>query len=177
MHARELSSADAGRAVLDQFGIANRLQHVRRFIWRGGHLTFEVQARDERASVWYQLQATWPAPILDRSVGEAPPNTETSPKTNALRRAAEPIVEGRWSLGSRGYLLRVGIDLAIPSAIFIRAARFEAFVPYMGRPPAQVDQAVDASLTSYINGFLDAARPVPEAEAADAERLRRLGLA
>jgi hypothetical protein len=172
-----LELADAGtvihaaRGVLDRFGIANRLQHVRRYIWRAGSLRFQVRANGTQPDVCYELTAEWDAPVLEpaRSTGPAAANS-------AIERHARPIVDGRWIRGTAGYVLRVGIDLAVPSAMYIKANRLQSFVPFVGRPGAQVEHAINLDLSAYVTGFLSTALPVPEAARADAEHLRRLGL-
>jgi hypothetical protein len=69
--------------------------------------------------------------------------------------------------------LRVGIDLAVPSAIYVRGDRLHSFVPFRGRPSDQVEVALQNDLTAYVHAFLSTRRPVPEARAADARQLRR----
>jgi hypothetical protein len=175
------SVVQAARAVLDRFGVANRLQHVRRYVWRGGTLQFAVHAdRSQRPDVYYELSATWDAPVLERAPSTDAPTGTPRASTNAARSAIEhharPIVDGLWTRGSAGYVLRVGIDLAVPSAMYIKANRLQSFVPFVGRPDAQVEHAVHVDLNAYVTGFLSTARPVPEAARADAEHLRRLGL-
>jgi hypothetical protein len=93
--------------------------------------------------------------------------------TDALERSASPVVEGRWVRGTTGYLLRVGIDLAVPSAIYIRSGRVHFFVPFAGRPARDVEQAIQNDLAAYVNFFLRTYPTVPEARAADARRLPR----
>lgn len=88
-----------------------------------------------------------------------------------------PVLEGRWVRGSRGYELRVGIDLSTPSAVYIRSQRLLSLVPFLCRPAAQVEEALNAELAGYVDTFLGQFQPVPQAAALDAQRLRQLGLA
>jgi hypothetical protein len=158
------------RAILDDFDVGGRLKHIREFIWRGGTL----QLRADRSpagqvlDVSYALTAEWAAPVLQR-----PP----SPVTNGLVSWQRPVLEGRWVRGSHGYELRVGIDLSAPSAIYVRSQRPLSHVPFVGRPPAQVEDALNVELTAYVNAFLSQFLPVPQAAALDIQRLRDLGLA
>ena len=154
--------------VLSRFAIANRLLHVRNYVWRGGSLRFQMEPRPPReADVYYELEAHWDAPVLE----------PLAPTERGLERAARPVAEGRWTRGTARYRLRVGIDLGVPSAIYIKAStRLESFVPFHARPYDQVEHALDADLAAYVNAFLSHFRPVPEAAQADAEQLRELGL-
>jgi hypothetical protein len=86
------------------------------------------------------------------------------------------VVEGRWVTGRKGYELRVGIDLSIPSAIYIRSAFFHSHVPFLRRPSVEVEERLNVELTAYGNAFLDRYQPVPQASALAAEELRQLGL-
>ena len=87
------------------------------------------------------------------------------------------VVDGRWVRGSKGYDVCVGIDLAIPSLIYVRSPVFSSYVSFLGRPPAQVEDRLNVELTVYVNTFLSQCQPVPQATALDADRLRRLGVA
>jgi hypothetical protein len=167
--ARSQTAIQAARDILDRFGVAQRLQHVRRYIWRGGTLGFRVDARSSRPpDVYYELTAEWEAPLLER---------QAVPANGHIELATKPVAEGRWVRAKAGYALRVGIDLAVPIAIYVRGARRESFVPFVDRPHDLVEHAIDADMTAYINAFLSRSRPVPEASAADAARLRKLGIA
>jgi hypothetical protein len=153
--------AEQARQVLDQFDVPNRLQHVRRYVWRDGTLRFVVHDAPPRPpNVCYQLEARWPRAVLRRESA-----------ANGLERSASPVVEGRWVRGTTGYLLRVGIDLAVPSAIYIRSGRMQSFVPFAGRPARDVEQAIQNDLAAYVSFFLRTYPTVPEARAADARRL------
>jgi hypothetical protein len=142
--------AEEARAVLDRFRVADRLEHIRRFVWREGSLRLQSDGR----SVYYELEAHWPTAVLEPS---------PSPPDAGLERRSTPVVEGRWVRGVTGYVLRVGIDLAVPSAIFVRARGLSSFVPYAGRATDEVEQALHHDLTAYVNSFLSTSRPVPEA--------------
>jgi len=164
---RDVDSPTAARLVLDHFGVPARLQHVRQFVWRGGEL--RLDAVDDAArgtSVFYELAAQWESAVL---VEEA--------ARSGLLAVDATVVDGRWVRARTGYVLRIGIELAVPSAIFIRSDRQPlSFVPFLNRPAEQVEHALDADLRAYVNRFLDMRLPVPRAAAADAERLRRLGI-
>ncbi len=163
-------SVAAVRAVLDDFDVGGRLKHIREFIWRGGTLQLRAdrghagQVRD----VSYALTAEWAAPVLERT---------TSPIANGLVSWQRPVLEGRWVRGSSGYQLRVGIDLSAPSAIYIRSQRLLSHVPFVRRPAAQVEEALNRELRAYVNAFLSQSLPVPQAAELDIQRLRELGLA
>lgn len=164
-----VTSVEAARQVLDHFGIAPRLQHLRQFVWRGGSLRMYVDDNGLRLpNVCYALVAEWDTAVLE---------DVTPAQQPGLVRAQSPLVEGRWRRGRAGYVLRAGIDLAVPSAIYIRSDRHSSFVPFLGRPAAQVEQAVDADLAGYASTFLSTCLPVPQATAAAVARLRQLGLA
>ena len=164
MAGREASGAAAlmlveqARQVLDGFDVPNRLEHVRRYVWRDGTLRFVV----DDGHACYQLEAHWPAAVLE----------PLSSGAGLLTRRAS-VVEGIWVRGTAGYVLRVGIDLAVPSAIYVRGDRLHSFVPFRGRPSDQVEVALQNDLTAYVHAFLSTRRPVPEARAADARQLRR----
>jgi len=163
----EVARVELARQVLDRFAIGPRLQHLRQFVWRGGALRLEVSNDDdERRSpnVCYALVAEWDTAVLER---DTPPG---------LAPTSGSVVDGRWRRVRTGYVLRAGIDLGVPSAIYIRSAHHASFVPFVGRPPAQVEQAVDADLADYTSTFLSTCAPVPQAAAAGAARLRQLGL-
>jgi hypothetical protein len=161
----EVASIDAARQVLDRFAIGPRLQHLRQFVWRGGSLAFRVDDDGQRQpNVYYALVAEWDTAVLEDI--ELP----------GLARSGGTLVEGRWVRTRTGYELRAGIDLGVPSAIYIQSERHSSFVPYLGRPPDQVEQAVDNDLAGYAGAFLSLCLPVPQAAAAGAARLRQLGL-
>jgi hypothetical protein len=161
------SVVGAARAVLDRYGVAGRLHHVGEYIWRGGTLRLELEAADNRPpSVWYELRAQWAAPIFD-PLPTPPP---------ALTRADWPVLEGRWIRGSAGYVLRIGLDLGVPSAICIRSDRPLSNVPFLNRPRALVDQALGADVAAYVDWFLDTCQPVPQVARAAAQRLHQYGL-
>jgi hypothetical protein len=149
--------AEDARQVLDEFGVADRLEHIRRFVWREGSLRFQVEQR----SAYYELEAHWATAVL-----------EPSEATLAgLERGSTPVVEGRWVRGTTGYVLRIGIDLAVPSAIFLRSRGLSSFVPYAGRQHDAVEQALHTDLEAYVKWFLSACLPVPEARARDGQAL------
>jgi hypothetical protein len=153
---------EEARQVLDRFDVPNRLEHVRRYVWRDGTLRFQIDQHPLRPStVYYQLEAYWPTMILAPLPGGP----------DGLEHTRTPVVEGRWVRGTTGYVLRVGIDLAVPSAIYIRSRALQSFVPFVGRPADQVEHALQNDLTAYVNVFLSTCRPVPEARAADAKRV------
>jgi hypothetical protein len=129
--------------VLDRFAIAERLQHIRRFVWRGGTLRFATHG----ACAFYELEVQRQRSVLEPTPAARP----------GLERTTTPVVEGRWVQRSTSHVLRVGIDLAVPSAIFIRADRFHAFVPYAHRTRAEVERALQAELSAYVSGVLDSA--------------------
>ena len=147
-----------------------RLQHIREFIWRGG--TLQLRANRGHAGqaldVAYALTAEWPAAVLERS---------PSPGVTGLESWQHPVLEGRWIRGINGDELQVGIDVAAPSVIHIRSQRLLSHVPFVGRPPARVEDALNVELASYVNAFLSRCQPVPQAAALDAQRLRQLVLA
>ncbi|HEY1291719.1 MAG TPA: hypothetical protein VGJ60_01390 [Chloroflexota bacterium] len=159
-------AAQTVRAMLDQYDVGERLHHIREFIWRGGTLELQVArgADGQVVNVWYALTAEWPAVVLERD----------DCATQGIVSWNRPVVEGRWVQGRNSYELRVGIDLCSASAIYIRSQGFVSHVPFLNRPPEQVEQALTTELTSYVNAFLDHCSPVPQAAADDAQRLRRL---
>jgi hypothetical protein len=153
--------ADEARRVLDRFAVADRLQHVRHYVWRDGTLRFFVDTAPLRpVNVYYQLDASWPTAVL-----------RELPSAAGLELQSTRVVEGRWVRASTGYVLRVGIDLAVPSAIYIRSTALHSSVPFVGRPRAQVEHALQTDLQAYVDAFLSTCRPVPEARAAAAQRL------
>ena len=161
-------SVDALRAILDQFDIGGRLLHIRDFIWRGGALELRT-GTGRTLALEYALGATWPCAVLERTA---------EPVGNRLVTARQPVIEGRWVRGSNGYELCVGIDVAVPTAIYIRTQqRLLSHVPFVARPPWQVEAALHGELTAYADAFLRQHRTVPEASGADATRLRQLDLA
>jgi hypothetical protein len=162
------SSASAVCAVLDRFDVGGRLRYIRDFIWRGGTLELEVAggAESRAPDVWYALKAEWPAAVLERDEG---------PVGEGLVDTRSPVVEGRWVRSSSGYDLRIGIDLRVPAAIYIRSHGrvhgFASHVPFLGRSAERVERALNAELTTHVNVFLDHFQPVPQAAAAEARRL------
>lgn len=163
-------SPDNIRAILDEFDVGGRLRHIREFVWRGGAIQLHVNHREDGQAldVSYALTAEWPAPVLEQ---------EPSPASHALVGSRQPVLDGRWIRGTRGYELRVGVTLSTPSAIYLRSQRLLALVPFLSRPVAQVEEALNAELTTYVDTFLSQSQPVPHATAIDAQRLRQLGLA
>jgi hypothetical protein len=163
----DLSSADAVRTVLDRYDIGGRLQYIREFVWRGGALDLRVSrgSDGQMLNVWYALRAEWPAAVLER---------ENEPASQGLVSWRSPVVEGRWVRGTNRYELRVGIDLCVASAIYIRSQGFDSHVPFLGRHPEQVEHALNAELSTYMNAFLDHFQPVPQAADLEAQRLSRL---
>jgi hypothetical protein len=151
---------DEARRVLDLFDVPSRLEHVRRYVWRDGELRFAV----EGGNVYYELAAHWPAAVVVRLPSE--PGIQVRDK---------PVIESTWVRGTAGYVLRVGIDLQLPSAIYLKADGFHSFVPFAGRAPATVEQALQHDLEAYVNRFLSTRQPVPEARAAAARRLNLEG--
>jgi len=113
--------------------------------------------------VSYELSAQWPAPIFEPLASPVP----------ALAPAANPVVEGRWIRASAGYVLRIGLDLRVPSALFIRSARPLSTVPFLNRPDSLVENALAADLVAYAEWFLNTSVPVPQAVQAAAQRLHQ----
>jgi hypothetical protein len=166
-HEAAVGAIDAARDILDQFGVANRLRHVAEYVWRGGTLRLDIDEADSRPpSVCYELSARWPAPIFEPCASPAP----------GLIPAENSVLEGRWIRGSAGYLLRIGLDLRVPSAMFIRSDRPLSNVPLLHRSTALVESALAADLAAYVNWFLDTRAPVPQAVHAAEQRLRQYGL-
>ena len=163
------SSANAVRAILDRFDVGGRLRYIRDFIWRGGRVELQAAGDGEGdvLNAWYALRAEWPVAVLERDDGAA---------SEGLVDWRRPVVEGRWMRGSSGYELRVGVDLRVPTAIYVRSHGFVSHVPFLGRPAERVEHALNAELTAYVHAFLDRSLAVPQAEAADKRRLRDLGL-
>ncbi len=95
--------------VLDRFAVAERLQHIRRFVWRDGALRLCASP----SATFYELL-----------------------------------------LGHQA--LRVGIDAAVPWAIFIRGGRLNALVPYLHRAAADVEHALQTELQAYVSTALAA---------------------
>jgi len=161
-------SVQALRAILDQFDIGGRLLYIRDFVWRGGALELRAGTGDTLA-VEYVLGASWPCAVLERAA---------EPVSTRLVAARQPVIEGRWVRGSTGYELRVGIDVAVPSAMYIRSRqRLLSHVPFVARPAWQVEAALNGELTAYADAFLRHQPSVPDATAHDARRLRELDLA
>jgi hypothetical protein len=150
---------NTARAVLDAVGVPGRLRHVRDFVWREGNLTFRV----DDGGVAYELRAEWNVARL-----------EPTDAGGGLERRDSVVVEGRWTLGQAGYVLRVGIDFNVPSALYIRTSRTLACVPFVGRPPAQVETALAADLSAYVDSFLTRCQAVPQARASAAATIARL---
>jgi hypothetical protein len=160
-------SVESLRAILDEFDIGGRLQHIRQFVWRGGTLQLCADCREagQVLDVGYALTAEWPAAVLE---------SELSTSANGLVAWQQPVLEGRWVQGSNGYTLRVGIDLSVASAIYIRSQRLLSHVPFMGRAASQVQEALNLELSAYVSAFLSRCQPVPQAAALDARRLHSL---
>ncbi len=151
------------RAILDAADVGGRLRYIRDFIWRGGTLQFMI----EDQAAWYALAAEWDAAVLERAPS---PGTGLAP-------AHDAVLEGRWIRARSGYRLRVGIDLSVPSAMQIRSRRLLSHVPFVGRPPEEVEHALQLELSAYAEAFLARCQPVPRASEEAARHLRRLGLA
>jgi len=163
-HDTAIGAIDAARDVLDRFGVANRLRHISEYVWRGGRLCLEIEDDGTRPPcVSYELSAQWPAPVFEPLASPAP----------ALAPAANPVLEGRWIRASAGYVLRIGLDLRVPSALFIRSARPLSTVPFLNRPDALVENALAADLVAYAEWFLNTSVPVPQAVQAAAQRLHQ----
>jgi hypothetical protein len=145
--------------------VPERLVHVRDFVWRGGALCFQAGDGVVR-TVGYSLSAEWDAAVLDPVASNAP----------GIQPASAALVDGRWVRRTAGYHLRVGIDLAVPSAIAIRSDRLLSSVPFLNRPADEVEHALAADLAAYVAWFLDACQPVPVAGEAAARRLHELQL-
>jgi hypothetical protein len=141
---------DDARRLLDELGIAERLEHVRRYVWRDGALRFGVDGH----VVGYLLAAYW--------------------ATAGLEVIDEDLQ--RWTARTTGYVLRVAIDVSVGSSIVVESALLKSRVPFVGRPIEQVAHAVQAELAAYAEAFLESCMPVPQARAEGAERLRSLGL-
>ena len=166
-HDTAVGAIDAARDVLDRFGIPNRLRHIGEYVWRGGTLLLHIEDDGNRPPcVSYELSAQWPAPIFEPL---ASPGAGLVP-------AASPVLEGRWIRGNAGYVVRIGLDLRVPSALFIRSERPLSNVPFLRRPTAVVESALAADLAVYADWFLDTCVPVPEAVHSAAQRLRQYGL-
>lgn len=161
-------TVESVRAILDHFGVGERLRYIREFVWRGGALELRADRGRARLDVAYALTAEWPAAVLERA---------PSPAGNGLMPHDRPVLEGRWVRGTNTYELRIGIDLAVPTVLYIRSKRLLAHVPFVGRSAEQVEGALNQELSVYVNTFLARLQPVPEAAAQDARRLRGLGLA
>jgi hypothetical protein len=167
-HETAVGATDAARDLLDRFGVANRLRHISEYVWRGGTLVLHIEDDDTRPPcVSYELSAHWPAPIFEPLASPAA----------ALMPAASPVLEGCWIRGSAGYVLRIGLDLRVPSALFIRSDHPLSNVPFLRRPTAVVESALAADLTAYADWFLDTCVPVPQAIQAAAQQLRQHGFA
>ena len=143
------------------------MQHIREFVWRGGSLRLDATLTSGGSpDVYYELAAEWQAPVL----------TDEGPST-ALQPTRGTVVDGRWTLGTTGYRLRVGINLAVPSAIYVRSAERASFVPFLGRPIDEVAHGVATDLACYAEWFLSVNLPVPQAIAQAQAHLQQLGLA
>ena len=155
--------AGLAQEILDRLEVPRRLGEIRDYVWRGG----DLHIRRESSSVAYVLLAEWETPVLDEAddLGVA-----------GLVRASTPTVVGQWRRSRTGYTLRVGIEARVPRAIAVQAPQMRAYVPFVGRPHDEIERALDERLTEYGRAFLDACLPVPQAMAADAERLRQYGL-
>jgi hypothetical protein len=166
-HDTAVGTIETAREVLDRFSVAGRLRHIGEYVWRGGTLRLEVDDNgDGPSSVGYALTAHWAAPIFEQL-----PSPE-----QGLTRGKDPVLEGRWIRGRAGYVLRIGLDLDVPSAIFIRSDRPLSNVPFLRRPQAVVEHALAADLTAYVEWFLDRCKPVPQAAQAAAQQLSQYGL-
>lgn len=155
----DLAVAHVARDVLDALDVPNRLLHIRDFVWRGGDIV--LSASDDRVA--YTLTADWDEPLLEPLPSEA-----------GLAPAKWSVIEGRWRARRVGYVLRVGIEARMPSAIAIAAEQPLGLVPYLGRPRTEVAHALDTALRGYVNTFLDGCAPVPEARAKAAAELARV---
>jgi hypothetical protein len=165
--ALEVHTLDAARQVLDRFEVGPRLQHIREFVWRGGSLRLDAGLTSGGApDVFYELAAEWQAPVLE---GER--------SSMALDTTRGTVIEGRWTRGRAGYRLRVGIDLDVPSAIYVRSGERSSFVPFLGRPTDEVAHGVATDLAAYAAWFLSVSLPVPQAMAQARAQLQQLGLA
>jgi hypothetical protein len=166
-HEADVGAIDAARDVVDRLGVAKRLRHIGEYVWRGGTLLLHIEDDGLRPPcVSYELSAHWPAPIFEPLASPSP----------ALIPGASPVLEGRWIRGSAGYVLRIGLDLRVPSALFIRSDRPLSNVPFLHRPTAVVESALAADLAAYADWFLDTCQPVPQATQAAAHQLRQHGL-
>jgi hypothetical protein len=154
------------RGILDDFAVGGRLRHIRDFVWRGGALPLEVK-EDPALDVAYTLTARWAAAVLERSPAHE----------NGLLGWDNPAIEGRWVRGASGYELRVGIGEHAPSAVYVRASGLLSYVPFLGRPHADVESALQRELELYAQWFTSHCEPVPRAARAQEQRLRQLGLA
>src|SRR5438105_3743502 len=124
----QVATMSAAREVLDRLGVAARLEHVRQFVWRGGTLSLRLEGTEGAppagtASIYYELEAHWDTAVLEP--------VESPHATPALVASKTPVIEGRWTRTTTGYVLRAGIDLGVPSAIFIRSERWSSFVPFV----------------------------------------------
>jgi len=194
------------RALLDTVDVGGRLRYIREFIWRGGTLQFVTDPHGSGAG-WYALTAEWAAAVLESAVQKGAGPESAARKGAGLASAARegagpesaaregagpesaawperglvsantPVLEGRWIRGRSGYQLQVGIELSVPSAIQIRSSQLLSHVPFMGRSPVQVEQALQVELSAYAEAFLSHCQPVPQAAAQAARRLQLLGLA
>lgn len=166
-HETAVGAIDAARDVLDRVGVPNRLRHISEYVWRGGTFLLHIEDDGIRPPcVSYELCAHWPAPIFEPLPSPAP----------ALVSADCPVMEGRWIRGSAGYALRIGLDMRVPSAIFIRSDRPLSNVPCLHRPEALVESALAADLAAYAQWFLDTCLPVPQAIQVAKQQLRQFGL-
>jgi hypothetical protein len=163
-----LDAVAAARTTLDDFNVGGRLQHIREFVWRGGNLRLRVGASggvEQRLDVAYTLTAQWPAATFTRSVD-----------TPGLLPVRGTAIDGRWVRAMRGYVLSVGVDLGVPSALYIRSPIFTSYVPVAGRAAEEVERRVHVELEEYVTRFLSRYPTVPDAEAQDRQELRRRGL-
>jgi hypothetical protein len=133
-------TVEEARQVLDAFGVPERLQHIRRFVWRDGTLRFFADA----SRAFYELQAERNVSTLEAIGGTKP----------GLQPVAQPVVEGRWVQHKTSESVRVGIELSVPSAIFLRARGLNSFVPYAGRLQSDVEHALQTDLNAYVSRFL-----------------------
>ena len=158
------------RAMLDGFDVAERLRYIRDFIWRGGTLEFgagRLADTGPALDAGYVLIAQWPAAAFERT---------TVAHSSSIVPSEASVVDGRWVRTSAGYELRVGINLAAPSAIYIRAPGFSSLVPIVGRSVEQVEVGLQTELGAYSETFLSRYPTVPQAIAFARRRLDQLGL-
>ena len=156
--------------MLDGFDVAERLRYIRDFIWRGGTLEFGADRSGDPGQTLdagYALIAQWPVAAFERT---------TVAHSTSLVPSDASVVDGRWVRTSAGYEIRIGINLAAPSAIYIHAPGFSSLVPIVGRSVEQVEDRLQTELGAYTEAFLSRYHSVPEAAALARQRLDELGL-